>query len=47
MSEWHVQVSELLDYRWLWKRYSDLGLRRAADFSWPLVAKRYLEAATK
>jgi hypothetical protein len=45
MSEWHVQVSELLDYRWLWKRYSDLGLKKAAEYDWSKVAAKYLRAA--
>jgi glycosyltransferase involved in cell wall biosynthesis len=42
---WYETVEDLLVDRAKWRRYSDAGIRKAAQFAWPLVAQRYLEAA--
>lgn len=44
LSQWHLAVEELLSDRGRWERYSDLGLKRAAEFTWLQQAGRYLAA---
>lgn len=44
LSEWVWNVEELLSDAQRWQRYSELGLKRAADLTWGKQAVRYLEA---
>lgn len=45
LSQWHMQVEELLANRDLWQRYSDLGRQTAANYTWEKQAARYLAVA--
>ncbi len=44
LSQWYMAVSDLLDDSARWERYSLLGLKRAAEFTWHQQARRYLAA---
>lgn len=39
---WYEAVQALMTDRGRWRHYSRLGRMRAADFDWPLVARRYM-----
>lgn len=47
LSQWVMQVEDLLANRDLWYRYSDLGIKKAAEYTWAKQAVRYLEVARK
>ena len=45
LGQWVEAVDELLHNKVMWNRYSVLGKRRAAQYDWGSVARRYLQAA--
>lgn len=45
LAEWVEAVEELLANKRLWRRFSDLGRKKAAAYTWDLQAARYLSIA--
>ena len=45
LAEWHEATAELLLNRPLWRKFSELGRRKAQNFTWDLQAARYLTIA--
>lgn len=44
LSQWNQAIEDLLGDSQRWQRYSDAGMRRAADLTWDRQAVRYLAA---
>ena len=45
LAEWHEAVLELMSNRTLWRRMSEAGRAKAAQYTWDLQAARYLSLA--
>lgn len=45
VSEWVEIVSDLIERKPLWNKYAMLGRKRAQEYDWSTVARRYLEAS--